>query len=53
MCRCQMTRASSEQSSVDKGAGNDEVYPLGQDDLGTSSEERVSFANSLSMEDDV
>ena len=48
-----MSSASSEQSCVHKGAGYDKVYPLGQDDLGTSSEERVSFANSFSMEDDV
>ena len=37
---------------VREGAGYDEVYPLGQDDLGTSSNERVSFANSPSKEDD-
>ena len=48
-----MSSASSEQSCVREGAGYDEVYPLGQDDLGISSEERVSSANSLSMEDDV
>ena len=47
-----MSSASSEQSCVRKGAGYNEVYLLGQDDSGTSSEEKVSSANSPSMEDD-
>ena len=47
-----MSSASSEQSCVHKGTGYDEVYPLGQDEPGTSSEERVPSANSPSMEDD-
>jgi len=34
------------------GTGYDEVYPLGQHDLGTFSEERVLSANSPSTEDD-
>ena len=37
---------------VREGEGYDEVYPLGQDDLGTSSNERVLSANSPSKEDD-
>ena len=47
-----MSSASSEQSCVRKGAGYNEVYLLGQDDSGTSFEEKVSSANSPSMEDD-
>ena len=47
-----MSIASSEQSCVCEGPSYDEVYPLGQDDLDTSSEERVLFANSPSTEDD-
>jgi len=47
-----MSSASSEQSCVRKRAGYDEAYPLGQDDPGTSSEERVPSANSPSTEDD-
>ena len=47
-----MSSASSEQSCVRKGAGYNEVYLLGQDDPGTSSEEKVLSANSPSMEDD-
>ena len=44
--------ASSEQLYVRKGAGYDEVYPLGQDNLDTSYDEKVSSANSPSMEED-
>ena len=47
-----MSIASSEQSCVCEGPSYDEVYPLGQDDLDTSSEERVLSANSPSTEDD-
>ena len=44
--------ASSEQSCVCEGAGYDEVYPSGQDDLGASYFERVPSANSPSEEKD-
>ena len=37
---------------VSKGAGYDEVFQSGQDDLGTFYDERVPFANSPSMEED-
>ena len=47
-----MSSASSKQLYVREGAGYDEVYPLGQNDPNTSSEERVSSANSPSTEDD-
>ena len=47
-----MSSVSSEQSFVRKGAGYNEVYPLGQDDPSTSSDEKVSYANSPSMKDD-
>ena len=48
-----MSSASSEQLCVHEGAGYDEVYLLGQDNPGTSSDERVSSANSpLTEEDD-
>nr|POE95744.1 hypothetical protein CFP56_37664 [Quercus suber] len=47
-----MSSVSSEQLCVREGVGYNEVYLLGQNDLGTSSEERVPFANSPSMEDD-
>ena len=47
-----MSSALSEQSCVREGAGCDEVYLLGQDNPGTSSDERVPFANSPSSEDD-
>jgi len=36
-----MSSASSEQSCVREGAGYDEVFPTGQDDPGTSSDESV------------
>ena len=45
-------KVSSEQLCVCKGASFDEVYPLGQDDLGASYSERVSSANSPSNEED-
>ena len=47
-----MSNASSEQSCVCEGVGYDEVYSLGQDDLGTSFDERVPSANSPSSEED-
>ena len=47
-----MSSASSEQSCVQEGANYDEVYPLGQDDLNTSSDERVPSANSPSTKED-
>ena len=47
-----MSSASSKQLYVREGAGYDEVYPLGQNDPNTSSEERVPSANSPSTEDD-
>ena len=47
-----MSSASSEQSCVREGASYDEVYPLGQDDPGTSFDERVPSANSPSTEED-
>ena len=47
-----MSNASSEQSCVRGGVSYDEVYPLGQDDPSTSSDEKVSYANSPSMKDD-
>ena len=40
-----------EQSCVCEEAGYDEVYPSGQDDLGTSYDEKVSSANSPSIEE--
>ena len=46
------SEASSEQSCVREEAGYDEVFPSGQDDLGTSYDERVSSANSPSAEKD-
>ena len=47
-----MSSASSEQLCVREGASYNEVYPLGQDDPGTSFEERVLSANSPSSKDD-
>ena len=47
-----MSIASSEQSCVCEGPSYDEVYPLGQNDPNTSSEERVPSTNSPSTEDD-
>ena len=47
-----MSSASSEQSCVRERAGYDEAYPLGQDDPGTCSEEKVPSANSPSTKDD-
>ena len=43
---------SSDQSYVREGAGYDEVYPLGQDNPGTSYDERVPSSNSPSTEED-
>ena len=45
------SESSSEQSCVREGAGYDKVYPLGQDDLGTSYPKRVPSANSPFEED--
>ena len=47
-----MSSASSEQSCVQEGADYDEVYPLGQDDPNTSSDERVPSVNSPSTKED-
>jgi len=46
------SEASSDQLWVREGAGYDEVFSLGQGDLGTSDSERVSSSNSLSMGED-
>lgn len=46
------SEASSEQSCVRKGAGYDEVYPLGHNDPSTSYDERVPSGNSPSEEED-
>ena len=46
------SEASSEQSCVHKWADYDEVYPSGQNDPGTSYDERVSSANSPSTKED-
>ena len=46
------SEASSEQSCARKGAGYNEVYLSGQDDLGTFYDERVLSANSLFVEED-
>ncbi|XP_075640469.1 uncharacterized protein LOC142612235 [Castanea sativa] len=51
--RCEMfSEASSGQSFVREGAGYKEVFPSGQADLGTSSEEREPSASSPSNVDD-
>ena len=47
-----MSSASSNQSFVHDWAGYDEVYPSGQKDLDTSSEERNPFATSPSSRDE-
>ena len=47
-----MSSASSNQSCVCEGAGYDEVFPLGQNDPSTSSEERNSSATSPSTKDE-
>ena len=47
-----MSCASSDQSCVREGAGYDEVFPSGQNDPGTSNDERDLSANSPSIEDD-
>nr|POF11311.1 hypothetical protein CFP56_75036 [Quercus suber] len=46
------SEVSSEQLCVRKGTGYDEVYPSGQDDPGTSYDERVPSANSPSVEEE-
>ena len=46
------SEASSEQFCVHDGASYDEVYPSGQDDLGTSYDERVTSTNSPFVEED-
>ena len=43
---------SSDQSCVRDEAGYDELYPSGQDDLGTSYDEQVPSSNSSSAEGD-
>ena len=45
------SEASSDQSCVREGVGYDEVYLSGQDDLGTSYDERVPSSNSPSVEE--
>ena len=47
-----MSSASSEQSCVRNGAGYNMVYLLGQDNLSTSSDEKVPSTNSPSTEED-
>ena len=47
-----MSSASSEQSCVRNGAGYDEVFPSGLDDLDTSSHEREPSATSPSIGDE-
>ena len=46
------SETSSEQSCVHEGEGYDKVYLLGQDDPGTSYDERALSANSPSIEED-
>ena len=47
-----MSSVSSEQSYVSEGTGYDEVFLLGQNDPGTSYDERDPSTNSPSTEDD-
>jgi len=47
-----MSSASSNQLCVCEGAGYNEVFPLGQNDHGTSNEERNSSATSPSTRDE-
>nr|POE60277.1 hypothetical protein CFP56_55329 [Quercus suber] len=47
-----MSNVSSNQSCVREGAGYDEVFSSGQNDLGTSSEERNPSATSPSLRDE-
>ena len=47
-----MSSALSEHLCVRKGAGYDEVFLLGQDDPGTSSDERNPLATSPSTRDE-
>ena len=46
------SEVSSDQSCVRDGAGYDELYSSGQDDLGTSYDEQVPSSNSSSAEGD-
>ena len=46
-----MSSASSEQSCVHEGAGYNEVFPLGLNDPGTSSNERKPSTASPSTRD--
>ena len=53
MCRWHMSsEASSDQLCVCDRTSDDEVYPSGQDDLGTSYDEWVPSSNSSSAEGD-
>ena len=47
-----MSSASGNQSCVREGASYDEVFPSGQNDPGTSSEERNPLATSPSIRDE-
>ena len=47
-----MSSALSNQSFVDEGVGYDEVFSLGQSDLGTSSEKRNPSTTSSSTRDE-
>ena len=47
-----MSNASSNQLCVHEGAGYDEVFPLGQNDLGNSSEQRNLLATSPPTRDE-
>ena len=48
-----MSSASSNQSYVRERADYDEVYPSGQNDLGTSSEDKDSSAISPSRDKEI
>ena len=48
-----MSSASSNQSCVHEGADYDEVYLLGQNDPGTSSEDKDSSATSPSQDEEI
>ena len=48
-----MFSASSNQSCVCEGANYNEVYPTGQNNLGTSSEDRDSSATSPSRDEEI
>ena len=47
-----MSSASSNQLCVREGVGYDEVFPLGQNDLGNLNEERNPLATSPSTRDE-